>query len=338
MSNRNRRTRRAPPRPRELIPRVHWSGFRPLFDFWGNEIKRFYKLETLARATEWMLQTKDRFLIPSIQDVLGPSPVTSLAFELFQEGKYQLIFRLVAGNARRKQTSFAFVVAKHHEDYSQLARTEHHLLRVLNARAPRSVVKPFRGGPIYLPDRHKRLDHGREVYAYVTQWFSGFYELGVNRDLQFFLNVAKPHTFTIAQTEALKGAMIEIIVRTYDPVKRECMDIPQIASGDFVASDPSRGAPKLRLIACRRMLTNVTPAKLIHRIAAARWNWNGRDLYLAPADPAIFVQAVARAVGEDQARAWFKEYAKAVDEGRFPEQVTLPLDELETILRNLATR
>jgi hypothetical protein len=86
------------------------------------------------------------------------------------------------------------------------------------------------------------------------------------------------------------------------------------------------------------MLTNIAPAKLIHRIAAAQWNWNGRDLYLAPADPAIFVQAVARAVGEDQACAWFKEYAEAVGAGKFPEPDTLPLDDLEMILRDLETR
>ena len=327
-------------RPREQIargaasePRVRWEGLRPLFDFWGNEIKRFYQLETLAGAVEYMIQTnRDRFLIPSIQQALGPLPVTSLVFELFQEGKYQLIFRLHAGNAKRKEATFAFVVAKHHEAYSRVAQAELGNLHTLFQRAPMAVVKPFRGGHVYLPDRHQRASHGREVYAYVTQWLSGSSELGVNRNLQFFINTKKPHTFTIAQTEQLKAQMVETIIRTFDAAKRDCMELPQVASGDFVATNPVRGAPRIKLIACRRMMIHMSPAKLIHKIVGATWDWAGQTFRIFPADPDMFFDAIARATDADAARLWLEQYTKAVKAGRLPEQEVLPLEMIQPFL------
>ncbi|MCX5770150.1 MAG: hypothetical protein NTZ09_07760 [Candidatus Hydrogenedentes bacterium] len=319
---RDRNQNRPAPRPLGGI-NTRWAGFRPLFDYWGNEIVRFYKLETLASAVDWSLHTKrDRFLIPSIQEVLGPAPVVSLAFELFQEGRYQFIFRLRALNARRKEAFFAFVVAKR-ADYSKLAALEHANLRVIHERAPDFVVRPFRGGNIYLPDRHGRVEHGRDIYAYVTQWLAGFHELGVNDRLQFIINVKARHTFTIDQTEQLKAKIIEIVAKTYSPKKRDCMDLPEIASGDLVVTAPPKPL-RLKLIACRRMLRNITPVKLLDKIAAASWPWGDTRFYLAPQDARMFYDAFARAFGQDIARDTFTQYAAAVQSGKLPERDALP--------------
>lgn len=307
-------------------PRVRWKGFRPLFDFWGHEIKRFYKLETLASAVEWSLQTRDRFIIPSVQDLLGPGAVTTLSFELFQEGKFQLIFRLKAGNARRKEGLFAFVVAKRTGDFSTVAAAEHRNLEMLNARARGQVVRPFRGGNLFLPDRHRRAEHGREVYAYLTQWLSGYHELGVAENLHFIMNIVPRHTFSLAQTDALKGNMIEIIVKSYDPRKGECMEMPQIASGDFVVTPPGKGGPRLKLIACRHFLKHVTPAKLIHKMASASWPWGDRIVYLMPEAPEIFFESIVSAAGTENARTWLSQYAEAVSANRLPEPETLPAE------------
>jgi hypothetical protein len=294
-------------------------------------MKRYYQLETLASATEWMLRTSDRFIVPSVQEVLGPAPLVVLGFELFQEGKYQFIFRLRATNAKGKEGVFAFVVAKKHEDYSALARAEHRNLQVLYDRAPAVIVKPFRGGNIFLPDRHHRAEHGREIYAYLTQWLNGFQEMGVSRDLQFIVNVKAPHTFTIAQTEAIKGRMIEVIARTYDRTRRNGMDMPQVASGDFVVSWPCKGVPRLKLIACRRLLTHLTPANLIHRIAGASWPWGRREFRLAPLDPRVLFEAFVNARGPEEARAWFTQYGVAVAAGKLEEQETLSLEDLKAL-------
>lgn len=323
-------------KPRKNLPHakplhIEWSGFRPMYDFWGNELKRFYKLETLANATEIALREKDRFICAGIQSVLGPAEVTSLAFDLFQEGRYQFIFRLRAANARVRRGNFGFVVAKNEKECSAVAQAEHRHLRTLFQRAPQHVVKPFLGGTIYLPDRHHRPKFGRDIYAYLTEWLGNYDELGVDRNLQFFANVPKRHTFTIAETELLKGQMAEIIFRTYDPKSRVGMALPEIASGDFVVRHGPKAAPRLKLIACRRLINRLSPSALLDKLLDASWDWGGRRLYLAPAEPQTLWDALTRAVGPNTAREWVGRYVEAVTAGKYPARNTDYLEEFARI-------
>lgn len=289
-------------RPAEEGVKTHWSGFRPFFDFWGNELKRFYKLETLENATDRMLQDNDRFILPSIQEILGPAQLSTLGFELFQEGRYQLIFRIRAANARGKKGSFGFVVAKNSEECSAVARNEHRNLRLLHERAPKHVVRPYRGGTIYLPDRYQRQGHGREIYAYLTQWLPDYDELGVNKNLQCIANVMRVHTFTLDETDAIKGMMCETIFKTYDPTTRTCMALPETASGDFVVHWPRKGPIRVRLIACRKLLNRIDPPRLLAEVMNASWDWAGRRFRIMPEDPELLHQALEKGLGQNAAR------------------------------------
>lgn len=299
-------------------PNVKWSGFRPLYDFWGHEMKRHYQLETLANATSGLIERGDSFITDSARQVLGGGPIAAINFELFQEGRYQLIFRMHAVTALKKSASFGFVAAKNHEEASKVARSEHMNLQKLHARAPHNVVRPYEGGIVFLPDRHGRPGHGRPLYAYVTQWLNGFDELGVNQNLQFIVNVQKRHTFTIAETNALKTQMIEIITRTYDPASRTCMSMPEIASGDFVVRKTRQNGGELRLIACRRLLTNLGPAKLVARMVEASWKWGEREFELRPDEPAQFLDGLKAALGEEEAAKWVRAFDNARRTGRVP--------------------
>lgn len=299
--------RKAPKNP-EAGPRLFWAGFRPLYDYWGNELKRYYKLETLASATAHMIKTKDRFLVPTVQSVLGPLPVRRLMIELFQEGRYQLIFRVLAENARGNRAAFGLVVAKNHQECSKVAQQEHQNLRWLHDRAPKWVVKPYQGGMIYLPDRHLRKECGRDIYAYLTQWLDAFDELGVNENLQFYTNVEKRHTFTKIETDVMKRDIAEIIATSYDANAEKCMTMPEIASGDFVVKRMSRGPHRLQLIACRRIQERVSPPKLIRMILTTAWDWGGRRFSLAPESPELFFEGLTKAVGGETARDWIRRY------------------------------
>lgn len=309
---------------------VRWLNLQPLYDFWGQRIPRYFNLPSLVRAMEGLLRGNDRFVVPSIQQALGPAPIVSLTFELFQEGQFQLIFLLRAVNAKRKAGTFGFVVAKRPGDFSKVAANEHENLRILHERAPDQVVKPFRGGRIVIFDR--RLgEEPKEIYAYLTQWLGSYHELGVTRNLLFYVNIKTPQTFTPLQTEQIKGQMVEIVARSYSPEERTAMEMPQIASGDFVVTKPAQGTPRIKLIACRRLLRNMTPAKIIHRILDAHWDWGGRDFRLAPERAETIFQGLKRALDEKTARAWLEEYRKQLDNGQFKEQTPLTraaLDEL----------
>ena len=299
---------------------VKFKNLGPMYDFWGDEFKRHFNLETLASALERHLRTRDRFITPSIQQKLGAPPLKSFTVELFQEGKFQLIFRVKALNVVGKSTTIGLVVAKNHKEYSEVAKKEHALLNILHDRVPKCVVEPMKGGYIFMPDRHRRKEHDREIYAYCTTWLGGYHELGIQKDLRLFINVAKPIPFTTAQTEALKRRMLEIILRTYDPVRRNCMAIPQLASGDFVVSKPTRTKkPQLMLIACRDMENRISPPQLIRRIIEAEWPWGKRVYRLMPSEPEEFVQALVNALGKEEAMTWLSSYKKAVTKGRMTE-------------------
>ena len=287
-------------RPVESGVRTRWTGFRPFFDYWGNEIKRFYQLETLANATDHMLIEKDRFILPSVQEVLGPPEISSLAFELFQEGRFQLIFRVKAGNVRKKQGAFGMVVAKNAEECSTVARNEHNNLRTLHERAPMQVVKTYRGGAIHLPDRHQRTGKGRDIYAYLTQWLQGYDELGINKNLQCIANTLKVHTFTKSETETIKGLMVETVFRSYDPKSRTCMAMPEIASGDFVINWSRKDNLRLKLIACRRLINSVDSSRVLAEVMKASWEWGGQRFYLVPDEPETLLAALERVVGKDR--------------------------------------
>lgn len=307
---------------------VRWVGIRPMYDFWGVEIKRFYRLETLVAALERMLGTSGNLIESSFCRILGPAPLRSLTFELFQEGRYALIFRVRAANARRKLAALGLVVAKNHQELSAIAAAEHQNLRIVCARAPQFVVRPYDGGRIHLPDSPRSRYAGRQVYAYLTQWLGGYHELGITKNLQFFINTAKPRVFSVAETEQLKAQMVEIIARTYDAANRDCMAMPEVASGDFVVTKPQRGPLRLKLIACRRMEKKVSPAKLLQTIAASAWDWGGRPFRIMPSDLDLFFEALANARGTEEAGVWAREYVSAVKSGKLREQCTLPLESM----------
>lgn len=288
-----------------------------MYDAQGKVLKRFFRLETLAASVEGMVRQKDWFIVPSVQSMLGPSEVTSLAFHLFLETDTTLSFRLDAANARRKRASFMFVAAKNDKECSTAARNEHTNLGLLAARAPDAVARPFRGGTLYLPDRHRREDHNRVVFAYVTQWLPGHEPLTLENNLQLGALGARRHTFTIADTEEMKAQMASLIARAYDAKRRDGIAAAHLTPADFLVRRTARGLPKLKLIACRRMAEKLSPAALLHELLSASWEAAGKRMPLAPSHPEALWESLVAALDRDTAAKWMRQYLDALTRGRF---------------------
>jgi hypothetical protein len=94
--------------------------------------------------------------------------------------------------------------------------------------------------------------------------------------------------------------------------------MPEVASGDFVVQRSARGGLRLKLIACRQMLNHMTPARLLARILGASWDWGGQPFELAPSDPHTVHAALVRALGEETAGNWIRQYVGAVAGRRVP--------------------
>ncbi len=312
-------------------PYIKWSGLNRAMDSFDRESNRSFKLETLASATDKLLKEDDRIILPTVHKVLGPARIVSLNFTFFEELDYQLIFKLQATNAKRKRALFAFRVAKNAKDFTKLTESEFAVLEKLHQNAPEMVVRPFRGGGIYLPDRYRRQSRGREVFAYLTQWMGGFYELGVARDLQFQVNSRPPHKLGKNQTKALRQQMVEMIAKTYDPKKRTCMEMPRIHCGDLAVTKPQKGRCKLKLSASRKLIEKVSPARMIHLIVSTKWECGKRTLFLCPSDPGSLVEGLVKAVGKKTATQWLSFYKSAVTKGSIPEKKLFSIEVMEEL-------
>lgn len=287
------------PKGKSTPVKILWSGFRPMFDYWGNELKRFYKFDTLVSSLCSYLETKDKFISNTVHSVIGPAPITSLKFHLFQEGKYQFIFKLTAENKKLKKANFAFVVAKDGDELTKTAKREHIILERLYSKHPEFIVRPYAGDYLFFPDRHGRKEFHRNIYAYLTEWLGGYEELGINKDLQFYTNVPNPHTFSIPETNLIKIKIIEIILSLYDKETQESIALPEIASGDFMIKRSPSKNHKLKMIACRKMLKGISLEKLISLLLTTSWKWGNKYFTLLPENPQDLVKTLVKIFGKE---------------------------------------
>jgi hypothetical protein len=310
---------------------IKFKNLEERLDYQGKEIKRHFKLETLTNAVEKQIRAHDRFILSSIQQVMGGTKMKTITFDLVAENRYKLTFHCKAINVNRTQASFAFVVAKNSQEYSELVRKEVGMLRMLHERLPKWTVEPLKSGQVFLPDRHRRKEFERDLNAYMTVWPKGFHELKVQKNNCLSVGGTRGSHFTHVQSQALKRRMVEIILRTYDPVRRNGMAIPQLLSGDFFVTGVSKVASQLKIMGCREIQNRVSPIKMVHRILDAAWDWNKRPYILAPDDPREIVQAFVNALGKETAMEWLSDYKKAVIGKRLPELDNFDLDIMEKL-------
>lgn len=309
-----------PARHRELTFNTKWLNLVEFRDEKGRPYRRFYKLETLISAVDKLVREQDRFLVPAVQQLLGPGGLNNIIFELYSEDPLRFVFHGRATHATRKRANFRLVVAKNQEEASRRVSVEYKHLAALYPRMGDQMVQPLRSGGIFLPDRYRRQDHHREVSAYVTSCPANFGPLGIHRSHQYMALEPAPHTFSKKETEALKQRMVTAIVAAYNPVTRDGIDTHQLDFTTFHVQRPSRGLPKLKLFNCVHMQTRISTAKLLGFLMTDSWENHGVRASIAPEDPRQLFDAISEAVGRDTARQWIAQYARmaATDKVKAP--------------------
>ena len=307
MSGRKPRKRRSSAQ-KQSGPIIRWAAFPAMHDERGHAFKRAFQLETLASAVERRIRTSDRFITPSIQSVLGPGDLSSLSFELLHEDRRRLIFDFRAINTRSKRGRFALVVAKNPVAFSDMLEAEHRNLQLLSARAPDTMLRVYRGGKLFLPDRHRRADMGRELYAFVAQSPANSYPLGVGRNGQFLTSKPKRHTFTRKATEQLKGLIIEGVLGSYDSEKCECIAISDMNAEDIFVQTTRHGKLRIRIVSCPKILSRINPARIIKLILGTTWKSGDSSVSLAPAEPRQLFEQFAAVFGREMAAECFTSF------------------------------
>ncbi len=309
---------------------TQWSDIRDLSDSFGEAYKRYFKPETLASAVDYMLQqNNDRFILPTVQQKLGPAPITSLHFKLAQETRQRIVFKMRAGNARKKLTNFAFVVSKKPLQDSTLIAEEHAILQTLHKRNSRQVLQTWRGGTVFLPDRYRRADKGREIYCYLAEWLPGFEPLGLNKEAQCVLYTDTRKALSKVETEHIKESILEIMLRTYDAKQQNMMALPDIPGGDFLIKRAPNSKPQVKLVAARKLFERAKPGAVLSSLLSASWDCGEQVFQLAPADPTKLQETIAQALGPDAAEAWIRDLLRFVARSR---KTTIQAEYLQALM------
>ena len=316
---------------REAV-RIRWDGLLPDMDALGREIKRPYKLESLQSAVARTFERRERTIEAVIEHALGSVPISSLSFTFASENDHRLVFQLSVALTNRKRGQFAFVIAKRDIEKSELQRQEHENLRALHLRMPKHVLRPYRSGILFIPDRHGRSGKGRQLYWYLTQTWGKAREVHVGPNGQFLLHEDRPRLCSSAATDSIRAAICEAVVRSYDPAAGTCLQPPIPLLGEYIAELPAKGKPRVFPVTCRRLAQNVNPVKLIDLLAGAGRSFEDGVYQTIPENGDVFFDALARALGPDQAEGWLQAYAVALSSRRIKEKPGLPAEMLRALL------
>jgi hypothetical protein len=298
MPSRKKQQRRPKPQNRDAA-RTKWTGLETLPAGEGPESRRFYRIDTLASAVDGMLRGKDAFFTSTLKKLLGPADITAARFHLARDRKHEYVFRVEAGNARRKQITLALVVAKHQGDFSTLVKAEFDTMRKLRSRLGRNAPDLYRNGIIYLPERRSKKE-GRELQAYLRQWVPGEGSPAVAAPDQLCVLTHPPRLLSRADTALIRAEMIRILVSAWHPARREGPDFADIGLDDFLIRFTGPGKPKLRLLSCRKT-TRMNPGELAAAIARRTWRNEEGSFSLLPESPEDFYDILIKAQGRETA-------------------------------------
>ncbi|MBF0549121.1 MAG: hypothetical protein HQK60_01170 [Deltaproteobacteria bacterium] len=266
-----------------------------LHDFWGKNFKRYLNSEGLKRTLKMALSHPQSELITSLSELRGgpfpPEGLHQVNVSLFQEGDFQYVFKVTVRTCDGAETLLAMIVAKDTGHLSQLARSEHGNLKYLYQRRPEYLVRPLSGGELPVSPQQGGLT--RPVYYYFTCWLSRFHELGVNRQMNFYINEIPYHHFDRQTSDFIKVQILKILFSCYDPVSQRAIEPAKIGAGDFVITRPEAGKPiRLRLIACRRISAKVTLEKCLSLYLGYHGDWGDKIFTYIPSNPMLLTQAI----------------------------------------------
>jgi hypothetical protein len=271
------------------MPSIYVHDIHAMSDYWGRPFKRRLRSGALREAIQRSL-ARPGALLQSLQELssrrFDPGDLDAVRADLFQEGEYAYVFRVSIATAWGNQTKLAMIVAKDEGGMSRVARLEHENLKKLHARQPDAVVRPLGGGYLMIPGHRVA-----RVYAYFTVWLSRFHELGVqHRNMNFYINELPFQYFDSPTSDRIKGRILAILFRLYDPVHREAVEPPKVGAGDFVVT---RKSPhELKLIACRRILKGVSLERSISLYLGYSGTWGERLFHFIPADTMTLARAI----------------------------------------------
>lgn len=289
-------------------------------DAQGRLLRRFFQLETLVHAIERAIERQLPPFSRVAEGIEGGAESLRLRLELLREDDFKLVFRLATAGTVGKRAAFILMVAKNAEECAKRATAQWSLMKTLAARAPGLVLAPLQTGTVFLPDRHRRVAHHRDVAVWLGEDLPGYAQIGSNKQHQFVLLSAPPVALSVAETEQVKARLVELAARSFDARERTALDVGSLAAGDLLVRRGGGSVTYLRIGGAKQLMQRATPARVLDGLQNATWNWGHGPFHPIPRDPEMFLGALEKALGKAIAREWVGEYVQKVQQGRVPKR------------------
>ena len=271
--------------------------------------KGFFREETLEKATELLLVERDPLIQPAVHRVLGEAPIGALHFDLVWENMNRFLYTVEASNRLGNRVTLGWMLARNHQEFGAVLRAGYEGLCQLHKAAPALASEPLGAGFVYLPDRYRRTELGRELPVYFFRWpAKEAAPLCVASPSQLSLAAApRPRLMGRSETERIRFGLAELIVRAYRPEKGVGLNLPALSADDFLAWRSEGGVSNVNLVFCRARELRSSPGRYLQRLLTTAWPAPGGAFSLVPEEPVRFFAAVCAAVGEETARLWVAE-------------------------------
>ena len=272
------------------MPSIRVHKIPVMGDYWGRTFKRPLRSDVLQETIKRYFAKPGNALLLSLgtlyQRRYGLGDVRSVTAALFQEGEYAYVFKVSADGTGGEKSRLAMILAKNEGKMSQVAKGEHENLKRLYMRCKDVVARPLDGAHVtVLGPRPVR------VYAYFTSWLNRHHELGVqHKNMNFYINELPFQYFDSRTSDGIKGRMLAIMFRLYDPIRQEAVEPPKVGAGDFVVT---RKSPhELKLIACRKILKGVTLDRCVRLYLGYQGSWGDHLFHFVPKDARLLKKAL----------------------------------------------
>lgn len=270
----------------------------PKVDYWGRLLPRYVPDDILRRALLRRITADDGFLVRALSTAAGSlvkvSDIRSAVFDHFQEGDFQMVFRVrVELRNHLRPIRLCVLVSKGNVVSGRIAAGECRLLSRWSRKAPDLVVGPLADEWVPVPSYGGEPNDTKRLFVYVTPWLTRLHELGVTHDLRFFVNEHPVQRFPAGWTDLVKSKILSLCLALYDPGAKEAIAPPLIGAGDIMINRPRNGQqPRVKLIAARGIRKADGPAACLRIYLDYAGEWGGRRFTLAPTDPVLLRAAV----------------------------------------------
>jgi len=279
--------------------RTRWLEAPSVLHLGARAPRRFYQLETLGSGVKAVLGQREIGLLHTAHHILGPAAINTLQCELVRENDYALIFKVRAGNVRKKTGHFMLVAAKSHREHAPLLVNDSQALRAMRERVKSGVLDEHYFATVFLPEKHHRSEGpGRKIPIACRAWPGDYLPLGVHRNGQLMLLEGDKPVTTKAETEDFLVAFHRLMLGLYDPLRRNGPDLNHVNITDFGAKRV-KGKLLPMLMRASALRRGIAAPRYVADLLRLQFKYGDARRLSAPEDPEAFYSAVLETMGED---------------------------------------